>query len=101
MSEYTPTTEHIRQYYSHFPPGRFSDYGTVREDRARAEFDRWIAAHDAEVEKAVRDRVADEIDAEADEIDAAFASSGLLGELEDETRGMRKAAKVAREGGIH
>lgn len=63
---------------------------------------RWILAVSIPlIEKAVRDRVADEIIAEADEIDTAFASSGLLGELEEETRGMRKAANLVREGGIN
>ena len=50
------------------------------------------------IEQAVRDRAADEIVAKADEIDDAFATSGLLGEMERECRGMRKAADLARKG---
>lgn len=46
MSGYTPTTEHIESVY-----GRVSDaHGIpVQSEERRAEFRRWLAAHDAEV----------------------------------------------------
>ncbi|WP_420114531.1 hypothetical protein [Pseudactinotalea sp.] len=46
MSEYTPSTEHIESVY-----GRVHDtHGIpVQSQERRAEFRRWLAAHDAEV----------------------------------------------------
>lgn len=45
MSEYTPTTEEIREDFA------FDDWDNDPQGpaRARARFDRWLAAHDAEV----------------------------------------------------
>lgn len=49
--EYTPTTEEVR---SSFASNQFVQRGEfefelLAEDEAGAEFDRWLAAHDAEV----------------------------------------------------
>ena len=54
MTDYTPTTEQVRNGWI--------DNGT-HEERDGAEFDRWLAAHDAQVAaKALRD-AADALDA--------------------------------------
>ena len=59
-AEHTPTTEDVRDTYA-------NDYwmvevqgGCTVEDRA-AEFDRWIEAHDREVEAAVVVRIAETV----------------------------------------
>lgn len=48
MSEYTPTTEQVRNFWAsdgtHQPAAKSYDYG-----ESRNEFDRWLARHDAEV----------------------------------------------------
>lgn len=46
MSDYTPTTEEVREDYA---LGRNEVVGAGWYDQHRAEFDRWLAAHDAEV----------------------------------------------------
>ena len=45
MSDYTPTTEEVREDYA---LGRNEVVGAGWYDQHRAEFDRWLAAHDAE-----------------------------------------------------
>lgn len=49
MSDYVPTTEEVRDDYAQFqvPGGTAPVTGEFAE--GRAEFDRWLAAHDAEV----------------------------------------------------
>lgn len=42
MSEYTPTTENVRSVFAHGGAGQTTE-------RRRAMFNRWLAAHDAEV----------------------------------------------------
>ena len=52
MSDYTPTTDEVRDRYAW---GR-SDVGYVSYDEAEAEFDQWLAEHDAKVKAdALRD----------------------------------------------
>lgn len=46
VSEYTPTTENVRSVFAHGGAGQSTD-------RRRAMFDRWLAAHDAEVRAGV------------------------------------------------
>ena len=46
MNNYTPTTEEVREDYA---LGRNEVVGAGWYDQHRAEFDRWLAAHDAEV----------------------------------------------------
>lgn len=50
-------------------------------------------------ERAVRERIAAEIEARADHEEDAFASSGLKGEFAEKWQGMRAAAEIARGGG--
>ena len=45
MSDYTPTTEEVREDYA---LGRNEVVGAGWYDEHRVEFDRWLAAHDAE-----------------------------------------------------
>ena len=53
MSDYTVTTEDVRE--------RFTDWYDGPKapplDESRAEFDRWLAQHDAEVAKATEERI--------------------------------------------
>ena len=58
VAEYTPTTDVVRaEYWEH---GAYR-YGRARGDEFEAEFDRWLAAFEAEV----RERIAQEIEAAA------------------------------------
>ncbi len=54
MTEYTPTTEELRQQYKALAQSRLLGVTYTSALRARgAEFDRWLAAHDAEVRAGV------------------------------------------------
>ena len=44
MSDYTPTTEEVREDYA---IGRNEEVGAGWYDQHRTEFNRWLAAHDA------------------------------------------------------
>ncbi len=48
MSDYTPTTENIRSCYVYATEG-YDGGLAIPEQQSKAEFDRWLAAHDAEV----------------------------------------------------
>ena len=49
MSEYTPTTEEVRGDYANFQlPARGGDFRSEYAEGV-ADFNRWLAAHDAEV----------------------------------------------------
>ena len=64
MSDFTPTTEQVRKAYVHaFAPQQF--FGPVAgADRAGlgGDFDRWLAAHDAELRRQMAADVAHAID---------------------------------------
>ena len=94
MSDYTPTTDEVRDRYAW---GR-SDVGYVSYDEAEAEFDLWLVAHDATVrdvhEKAVRERIVRAIEARANQEerkDYTPHSSGVFD-------GLVYAARIVREG---
>ena len=53
MSDYTPTADEVRNYYER----GVIDAGGIRED-SRGNFDRWLAAHDAEVRADEREKAA-------------------------------------------
>lgn len=56
--EYTPTTEDVRDAYALSRVNLFAQGYTEQGDRdrsARADFDRWLAQHEAEVAAAARD----------------------------------------------
>lgn len=57
MSDYTPTTDRVRAMYVHDR----ADGETLSHGGATAEFDRWMAQHDAEVRKAVLNTAADDV----------------------------------------
>ena len=48
MDDYTPSTEDVRESYTYFR-------GTIPTVEHAAEFDRWLAAHDAEVREQTLD----------------------------------------------
>src|SRR5690606_29822895 len=94
MSDYTPSDHEIR---ARAVAGAIR---TIRmaDEKAEAQYDRWIAAHNESVRAAERERIAQDILAEADRIDpsddwpedgftTAFAADGL-----------RKAARIVRRG---
>lgn len=58
MSDYTPTTEEVREDYA---IGRNEVIGAGWYSLHRAEFDRWLAAHDAEVTAKALERGVDEL----------------------------------------
>ena len=58
MSDYTPTTKEVREDYA---LGRNEVVGAGWYDQHRAEFDRWLAAHDAEVTAKALERGVDEL----------------------------------------
>ena len=49
MSDYTPTTGHVQDAYCHVQQGVMGERGDAAHEKFHAEFDRWLAAHDAEV----------------------------------------------------
>ena len=87
MSDYTPTTEAIR--------GRIIQRGIGWGFYGLDEFDRWIAAHDAEKraewEAEQRERIASEIEAEG-----ADTSDGLY--YDAYINGLRRAIEIVRDG---
>lgn len=53
--EFTPTTEQVRSTYAHDPEAEYRDpvgFPSMQRENLRA-FDRWLAAHDAEVQAQV------------------------------------------------
>ena len=60
MSEYTPTTDEVRGDYAHFQTPGGTDPVTGEFAEGLAEFDRWLAKHDAEVECAAAEKAWDE-----------------------------------------
>jgi len=56
MSEYTPRTESVRDAYCHAQQEILGERGHPAHERFHAEFDRWLAEHDAQVKaKALED----------------------------------------------
>ena len=80
MSDYTPTTDEVRDRYAW---GR-SDVGYVSYDEAEAEFDLWLVAHDATVRAEERERIAQAIKAERENVPAHVLT----------TKGQRAAWKI-------
>ena len=92
MSDYTPTTEEVREDYA---LGLNEGVGAGWYDEHRVEFDRWLAAHDAEKraewEAEQRERIASEIEAEG-----ADTSDGLY--YDAYINGLRRAIEIVRDG---
>lgn len=62
MSEFTPETNAVRDFYvDHrvptYPWTRFGEDEIAAVESAQAEFDRWLAAHDAEVRRAAAEAI--------------------------------------------
>lgn len=90
MSEYTPTTDEVRADFVALHTRNFDAYAVGRSLTSEQEyygedFDRWLAAHDAEV----AERIAQAIEAEAHDIDCPCSH----------VEGLRDAARIAREVG--
>lgn len=62
MSDYTPTTEQVRDEYVYGQLGRATS-SRVTEESLGGEFDRWLAKHDAEVAARALEAAADEFHA--------------------------------------
>ena len=100
MSDFTPTTEQVRKAYVHaFAPQQF--FGPVAgADRAGlgGDFDRWLAAHDAELRAQIARELVDEAQA------MTRASAHLLGGSSEKNAayrmgicdGLTGAARIAR-----
>ena len=73
-AEYTPTTEGVRDDYANWRVWVSSNLPKTVAT-GRSEFDRWLAAHDAEVEAQAREQVALKLDG-ARMIHAAHAVRG-------------------------
>ena len=85
-SEYTPTTEKVREYYVQAKLPNTSRT-TVAIKRLGAEFDRWLAARDAEL-----------IERLADEMEGGFNPRNLNLERRQIKRWLRLKASLIREG---
>ena len=98
MSDYTPTTDEVRDRYAW---GRSDvEYGPDAE--AEAEFDLWLAEHDATVradhEKAVRERIAQDIEAFQAENEGDVLTQGAWSDGVRYGLGVGiDAARIARE----
>ena len=58
MSEYTPDTEEVRDRYA-YDAEEHTPYLSI--EKARAQFDRWLATHDEQTRADERRRIAEEI----------------------------------------
>jgi hypothetical protein len=96
-TEYTPTTDDIREYVTYGDPKPWeapSAETRERESRRKAAFDRWLAAHDAELNARVR---AEALEQAADEIRAVLDGGRTLGGASDDW--LRSRAAAIREAG--
>ena len=84
MSEFTPTTEHVRDIYAAGPWSRVAD--------RNAAFDRWLTAHDA----AIRDAALEEGAVIAETRDKGYAQhpdDGIVKRSQESIAYMIRAAK--------
>jgi len=79
MNEYTPTTERVRRDYVVENLGSTTEPHTATD--GEAEFDRWLAQHDAEVVKATEERIIALLEAK---FDVTMKIATLLGHEEPE-----------------
>ena len=63
MSKYTPTTEVVCAAYIDDSQNSSSKF--IDSDLLKAEFDRWLAQHDAEVARATEERIIKLLEAES------------------------------------
>ena len=57
MSDFTPTTEQVRNEYAHL-----GAWASENEETRAGQFDRWLAQHDAEVRKQMAEEIAEHFD---------------------------------------
>ena len=57
MSDYTPTTDELRDVWADRYDGENSWADSAEKAGYEAEFDRWLAQHDAEIVKATEERI--------------------------------------------
>lgn len=86
--EHTPSTEQVRMAWQRNVLGEPEAVPVRVQVETAAEFDRWLAAHDAEV----AERIAQAIERVAD-------ASGRLGGLSAYLYGLEHATRIAREVG--
>lgn len=96
MADHTPTTDHVRKLYTLAYAWRGyddvdageSDLSSNRHDQ-RAEFDRWLAAHDAEIAREAEARAlreaADQLTEIADDYDTCSELHAALRECDLDT----------------
>lgn len=73
MTDYTPTQDEVRDDYAHYQV-RQDEVGVVQQKiffAGRAEFDRWLALHDAELLERTRIRIEQSFDHTYAETDTA------------------------------
>jgi hypothetical protein len=58
VAEYTPTTEQVREAYSHDAEAEYRDPITNHAAQNRRAFNRWLSVHDAEVRAAALEEAA-------------------------------------------
>lgn len=99
--DYTPTTDEVRiRFQRDIARNRADGYPDPRV--SEAEFNRWLAAHDAAVradhEKAVRERIAQDILAEEPKIRGYVDFDRHREDCIGQINGLRRAARITREG---
>ena len=87
MSEYMPTMDEIKSWYSGAVGEYRCDTG-MTEEEGEAAFDRAIAAHD----RALREQIADDLQVEAENLDLEVPNAHREGMHE----GLLRAASIAR-----
>ena len=91
MSDYTPTTDEVRGAY--VSARSEEEFAASYLSQFEPEFDRWLAAHDAEL----REQIAAEIEADPKSTFlAGRAETSLTSHELAIWSGMRRAARVAR-----
>ena len=97
MSDYTPTTDEVRDAY--VDTGWAAD-GSLSDPRDPDEFDRWLAAHDAEVRAQALREAADELDLPGSTATGYYASeqdSGYRDAERDAKQWLRARAEQTKE----
>lgn len=84
MAEYTPSTEQVRERSAGNTPGEIED--------GYAEFDRFLAAYEAEI----RERIYKDIKAEESKIRGYVDFDQHQDDCVSQINGLRRAARIAR-----
>lgn len=97
MSDYTPSTDEVRERFSLVVTSGLYEPSTLRPAvKYRKQFDRWLAEHDATVradhEKAVRERIAQDIE------EGRLVGYGSQEYIDGCRHATDRAARIVREG---